>query len=92
MIGTVFTIGAILAVIAIILGVVLIKTTSKAAYTGYIPGAAFGAIGLIFLLIATLAKVEFMGAGLGGWGIACLFAAAISFIITSTVDAFGQEA
>ena len=92
MINTVLLIGGILALISIILGVILIKATSKTSYTGYIPAALFFAAGLICLLIATLTKIEVMGAGLGGWGIACLFAGAIGFVITSTFDAFGQEA
>src|SRR5699024_6094093 len=92
MINTVFLIGGILALISIILGVILIKATAKSSYVGYVPATAFFAVGLVCLLIATLTKIEVMGAGLGGWGIACLFAGAIGFVITSTFDAFGQEA
>src|SRR5699024_7303002 len=83
-----FLIGGIVALISIILGVILIKATAKSSYVGYVPATAFFAVGLVCLLIATLTKIEVMGAGLGGWGIACLFAGAIGFVITSTFDAF----
>lgn len=91
MISSVFIIGGVLTVVSIILGVVLVKASAKASYTGYIPGAAFGIVGLLLLLLATFTKVDIMGAGFGGWGIACLFAAMISLIVTSTVDVFGQK-
>jgi len=92
-IESVFTIGGVLAVISIIAGLILIKATGKASYIGYVPGAIFFAGGLVLLLLASImGKTEWMGAGLGGWGIASLFAAAIGFIITSTADALGQEA
>jgi len=92
-IESVFTIGGVLTVISIVLGLILVKATGKKSYIGYAPGAIFFGGGLILLLLASvIGKTVIMGAGLGGWGIACLFAAAIGFIITSTADAFGQEA
>jgi len=92
-IESVFTIGAVLAVISIIAGLILVKSTPKKAYLSYAPGALFFAAGLILLLLASmLGKVQVLGAGLGGWGIAALFAAAIGLIVTSTADAIGQEA
>lgn len=86
MFQSVLTIGIILVVISVVLSVVILKATPKEKYTGYIPCGLFFAAGLILLLFATYGKVEVMGAGLGGWGIACLFASAIGFIITSIVD------
>jgi len=92
MIQAVFTIGIVLTVITIILGVVLSRASLE-GYTLYYPFAALFGIGLILLLFATiLDKIVIMGAGLGGWGIACLFAAAIGFIIAAILDAYAQEA
>lgn len=89
MIQSVFTVGIILTVVVLVLNLILTKVTPKEKYIGYFPSIASFAIGLILLLCATLIeKVEIMGAGLGGWGIACLFAAAIGFIVTSVVDSF----
>lgn len=90
MFQAVLTIGIILTVVAIAISVILLKVTPKEKYTGYIPNALFFAAGLILLLIATFTKVEVMGAGLGGWGIACLFAAAIGFVITSIIDSYSN--
>lgn len=87
MFQSVLTIGIILVAVAIVLSLVLLKATPKEKYTGYIPNMLLFAAGLILLLFATYGKVEIMGAGLGGWGIACLFAGAIGFIVTSIVDA-----
>lgn len=88
MFQTVLTIGIILTVIAIVLSVILLKATPKEKFTGYIPNMLFFAAGLVLLLFATYNKVEIMGAGLGGWGIAFLFSAAIGFVITSIIDSF----
>lgn len=91
MIQATFTIGGVLTLVSIILGFVMIKATPRKAFTGYIPSIVLFGGGLILLLFATMTKVEMLGAGLGGWGIAALFAAAIGFVTTSTVDAFQQE-
>jgi hypothetical protein len=89
MIQSVFTIGIILTVVVLILSIILLKATPKEKYIGYIPAIASFAVGLILLLFATiLEKADIMGAGFGGWGIACLFAAAIGFIITAVADSF----
>lgn len=89
MIQSVFTIGIILTVVVLIVSIILLKATPKTKYIGYVPGLAFFAIGLIMLLLATLAeKADIMGAGFGGWGIASLFAAAISLIITAVIDSY----
>lgn len=92
MIQAVFTIGIILTVVMVVLSVILSKASLK-GYTLYYPFAALFGIGLILLLFATiLDKIIIAGAGLGGWGIACLFAAAIGFIIAAILDAYAQEA
>jgi len=92
-IESVFTIGGVLVVIAIILGIVVLKATPKTSYLGYAPGAVFFAAGLVLLLLASIIeKTVILGAGLGGWGIACLFAAVFSLIFTSTAESFAQKA
>lgn len=92
MIQAVFTIGIVLTVIMVILAFVLTRAPLK-GYTLYYPFLALFFAGLILLLFATIIeKVVIMGAGLGGWGIACLFASAIGFIIASILDAYAQEA
>lgn len=93
MIQSVFTIGIILTVVMVILGFVLSKALSKDTYTVYYPFMAMFFIGLLLLLFATIIdKIVIMGAGLGGWGIACLFASAIGFIVTAILDSYAQEA
>ncbi|RFA36659.1 hypothetical protein CAI16_04555 [Virgibacillus dokdonensis] len=91
MFQSVLTIGAILVVAVIVLSLVLLKATSKDSYTGYFPGIGVGLAGLVFLMFAaSIDKVEIMGAGLGGWGIASLFAAAIGLIITALADTYAN--
>ena len=90
MIQSVFTIGIILIVVAVAVSLILLKATPKEKYIGYAPNMLLGAAGLILLLVATYGKIEVMGAGLGGWGIACLFASAIGFIVTAVVDSFAN--
>lgn len=91
MIKSVIMIGAILVPVLLILSVVLLKATPKTKYIGYFPGFIGFAAGLFLLLFATiLDKIEIMGAGLGGWGIALLFAATISLVVTSIFDAYAQ--
>jgi hypothetical protein len=88
MIQSVFTIAIILVVVAVAVSVILLKATPNEKFIGYFPNFIFMAAGLVLLLIATYDKIEVMGAGLGGWGIACLFAGAIGSVITSVVDSF----
>ena len=90
MIQSVFTIGIILIVVAVAVSLILLKAPPKEKYIGYAPNMLLGAAGLILLLVATYGKIEVMGAGLGGWGIACLFASAIGFIVTAVVDSFAN--
>lgn len=94
MIQSVFTIGIVLTVILVIVGFLLTRASLKGNYSVYYPFLAVFGIGLILLLFATIIeKIEIMGAGLGGWGIACLFSAAIALIVTSILDAYkSQEA
>ncbi len=94
LIQSVLIIGAILSGIAVVLGFVLSKIPFKGNYTIYYPFALLFFAGLILLLFATIIveRIDIMGAGLGGWGIACLFAAAVGFIVTTILDAYAQEA
>lgn len=96
MIQAVFTIGIVLTVITVVLSVVLSRLSLK-GYTLYYPFAALFLLGLIFLLFATILpeRVMIAGAGLGGWGIASLFAAAIGLIVSAILDTYkhhGEEA
>jgi len=89
MIQAVLTIGAVLTAILLVISLILVKTTSKDSYIAYFPGFIFFGAGLILLLFATLFdRIWIMNAGLGGWGIACLFAAVISMIVAAVVDAY----
>lgn len=92
MIQATLTIGAVLTVALLILSIILVKVTPKKSYAAYFPGVIFFAAGLILLLFATiLDRIWIMGAGLGGWGIACLFAAAISLMVAVIFDTYRQE-
>lgn len=93
MIVSTFIAGAILTPALLIISLILVKVTSKKSYVAYFPGFLLFATGLIFLLIATLFdRIHLFGteAGFGGWGIACLFAAIISLVITAVVDTYRQ--
>ena len=89
MVQSVVTIGAVMTVIMIALGYILLKASGKNPYLPYIPGMVVFAAGILLIVIATIAgKIEIMGAGLGGWGIACMFSAAIGMIITAIIDTY----
>lgn len=91
MIQAVFTIGIVLTAIMVILGIILARQKLD-GYILYYPFAAVFIIGLILLLFATiLEKQVIMGAGLGGWGIACLFSSAIGWVIASVIDAYAHN-
>lgn len=91
MIQSVLTIGAILVPALLIISIILMKATSSTKYVGYFPAFLSFATGLILLLFATIIeKTVIMGAGLGGWGIAFLFAGAVSSLIVSVMDAYAQ--
>ncbi|MEC5423006.1 hypothetical protein QGM71_05770 [Virgibacillus sp. C22-A2] len=91
MIQSVFTIAIILTIAIIAISFVLSKNSSKDKYTSYFPSIILIIIGLLLLGAASLFdKIEIMGAGLGGWGIASLFAAAIGLIITSILDTYAN--
>lgn len=88
LIQSTFTIGIIMTVIMVILAVVLGRASLK-GYTLYYPFAAVFMIGLICLLFATiLDRIPIAGAGLGGWGLACIFSSAIGFIIAAIIDTY----
>lgn len=92
MIQAVLTYGVILTAVLLVVSLILVKVTPKSSFIAYFPGFIFFGIGLILLLFATLFdRIWVLDAGLGGWGIACLFAAIISMIVASVVDAYQQE-
>ncbi|GAB3794573.1 hypothetical protein [Virgibacillus kimchii] len=91
MIQSVLIIGIILSVISIAVGIAVLKATGKEKFTAYYPICVLGIIGILLACAAAIVgKVEIMGAGLGGWGIAAMFAAAIGFIATSLVDTYAN--
>jgi len=88
MIQAVFTIGIVMTIVTVLLAIVLGKM-KLSGYSLYYPFAALFIIGLLLLLFATiLEKQDILGAGLGGWGLACLFSSSIGWIIASIVDAY----
>ncbi|HLQ95623.1 MAG TPA: hypothetical protein VK108_04495 [Pseudogracilibacillus sp.] len=91
MISATFMIAAILTAVLLIVSLILVKATPAKSYLTYFPGILSFAAGLIFLLFATLIdRIWIMGAGLGGWGIACLFAAGITLMVIVVFDSFRQ--
>ena len=91
MIQSTLAIGAVLTVILLVVSFILIKATQEKSIATYVPGFIFAGAGLILLLFATiLDRIWIMGAGLGGWGIACLFAGAISLMVSGVFDAYRQ--
>ncbi|MUK88966.1 hypothetical protein GMD78_11335 [Ornithinibacillus sp. L9] len=92
LVQSVITISAVLAALAIVCGFLLIKMFRNAAYAYYFPCLVLFVSGLVFLLAAlAMGKVEIMGAGLGGWGIACLFASLFGFFVTTVNDVYARE-
>lgn len=80
-------------VIAVILGIILTKVNFKATYAPYYPFFALFMAGLFLLLFATIVERTFiLGAGLGGWGLACLFSSAVAFIVTAILDTYRHHA
>ena len=91
MIQSVLIIGAVLTVAITVINLILVKASGKEKFTGYYASYVFFIAGLLFIGLASLIeKVEVLGAGLGGWGIASLFAAAIGLIITAIADSYQQ--
>lgn len=91
MIQATLTIGAILTVALLVISFILVKVTPKKSFATYFPGLLSFATGLVLLLFATiLDRIWIMGAGLGGWGIACLFAAGISLMVMAVFDTYRQ--
>lgn len=93
MVQSVLLLGAVFTVLVLIINITLLKVSKKSSAC-YYSSIFFVLVGLLLLAIASVApKVDLLGAGFGGWGIASLFAAAIGFIITSVLDAYqGAEA
>lgn len=93
MIESVFMIGIVMTIAAVILGFILTRVNFKATYAPYYPFFALFMAGLFLLLFATIVERTFiLGAGLGGWGIACLFASSIGFIVTAILDTYRHHA
>lgn len=88
MVQTTILLGIVFAVLALIINFVLLKA-NKQSYACYYTSFFFFISGLLLLAIASvLPKVDLLGAGFGGWGIAALFASAVSFMITAILDAY----
>ncbi|RLL46748.1 hypothetical protein D8M04_05970 [Oceanobacillus piezotolerans] len=88
MLEPVATIGSILTFIVFLIGLVGVRASSKQTDAVYYPSFFLAVCGLTFLAIASMVNKEFLGAPLGGWGIACMFSAAIGFILTSMFDVY----
>lgn len=92
MIQSVFTIGGILTAVLLVVSIFLANAPKKESQVRYYPSIYLVVVGLLLIGTASIiGKVEIMGAGLGGWGIASLFAAAIGLVITSIMDAYAQD-
>lgn len=91
MIQATFIIGGSLTAALLVISIAATLFTQPKSYVGYFPGLISFVAGLILLLFATLLdRIWIAGAGLGGWGIACLFAGVISMMIAAVVDTFRQ--
>lgn len=86
MFGTTLLIGLVILVVLMILNIIISKASSYSKYTIYIPAVIVFGIGLILLFISAFNDIVVSGLGLGGWGIACLFSAAVTAIASSIVD------
>lgn len=88
MVESVLILGAVFTAIVLVMNITLLKVSKKSSAC-YYASIFFVIVGLLLLAVASVApKVDLLGAGFGGWGIAALFAAAIGFIITSVFDAY----
>ncbi|HLR03996.1 MAG TPA: hypothetical protein VK111_14725 [Virgibacillus sp.] len=91
MVQSVFLIGGVMAIITLVLNFIFLKVFSKSTYACYYPSMVFSVSGLVFLLVATFEKIEVFGAGMGGWGIAFLFASALGYIVTAMLAMYETE-
>jgi hypothetical protein len=90
MIEAVILLGIVMTVITLVINLVLLKVNRK-SYACYYASIFFCFVGLLLLAIASVApRVDLLGAGFGGWGIAALFAGAIGFMVTAIVDAYSN--
>ncbi|SFE22649.1 hypothetical protein SAMN05216238_11094 [Lentibacillus persicus] len=80
--------GISLLVIVMIINIIITVATPPGGYGIYIPAAAIAVVGGILVTISAAADIEMMGLGLGGWGGASLFAAALALIVTSIVESY----
>lgn len=89
MIQSVFTIGAILTAVVVVISFFMANASTKESYKRYYPSIYLGIVGILLVLTGSvMERVDIMGAGLGGWGIAAIFASAIGLVITSVMDAY----
>ena len=88
MVQTVIIAGLILTVLNLVVNAVILRA-NKNSQACYYLSFFFVIVGLLLLAVASvLPKVDLLGAGFGGWGIASLFSAAIAFMITSILDTY----
>lgn len=88
MVESVFMLWAVMTVIALVVNFVLLRSNKK-SYACYYASFFFFIVGLLLLAVASVVpKVDLLGAGFGGWGIASLFASGVSFMLTAIVDAY----
>lgn len=91
MVESVITIGGITAAVLVAISLFFSKALSKNNYLGYVPSFLIALAGGVLVTLAAVAgKVDIMGLGYGGWGIAFLFAAATGLIVTSIIDSYAN--
>jgi hypothetical protein len=87
---SVILLGAVMTVLALVINLVVLRSNKK-SFACYYTSFFFTVVGLLLLAVASVVpKVDLLGAGFGGWGIAAMFASAISFMITAIVDAYAN--
>lgn len=88
LVETIITIGSILSIAGIILGFIFLKISGGEGYSAYYPSALLALAGIVLACASAPLNEMIMEVGLGGWAIAALFAAGISFIVTSVSHAY----
>ncbi|MFS0674064.1 hypothetical protein [Ornithinibacillus sp. 179-J 7C1 HS] len=88
LVETIITIGSILSIAGIILGFIFLKIYGGEGYSAYYPSALLALAGIVLACASAPLNEMIMDVGLGGWAIAALFAAGISFIVTSVSHAY----
>ncbi|WP_042222278.1 hypothetical protein [Oceanobacillus manasiensis] len=91
MVESVLTVGGITAAVLVAISLFISKAVSKDKHIGYFPSLIVALMGGVFVVLAALVgKVDIMGLGFGGWGIAFFFAAALGIIITAILDSYAN--